>query len=356
MLFLVAALASVSLHAATPPELFQKAKTQFKLAAYADALKTLDELDKKGAEPANAHFQEAMRPSVAFYRGACLAMLDRPAEARTSFQVFLAYRPNAVADPAIFPHQVVSALEEARNLTSLQPEKKKKTINSIADVYKYSPRVDASVEEMIGEDWGEGPVRYLMSGDERRSFQRLSDPMSRAEFIAHFWKIRDPYPETPENEFREEFDKRVAFADAQFSQDEVRGSLTDRGLVFVLLGPPTWVGRKPITTGDDSADPAGMSMYSNNDVTAALAGAGGRSGVIWDHMTSPSTKLPSSDANWREIWHYRHESLPEGLLFRQVDFEFITRKGYGKNVLQRDDPTLKTLNFAREHARGASRG
>ena len=145
-------------------------------------------------------------------------------------------------------------------------------------------------------------------------------------------------------------------SNSSFQADNYTQELKDRGLVFVLLGPPTWVGRKPITTGDDRSDPAGMSMYSNNDITAALAGTGNRSVVIWDHMTNPSTKLPSSDANWREIWHYRHESLPEGLLFRQVDFEFITRKGYGKNVLQRDDPTLKTLNFARDHARGASRG
>ena len=44
-------------------------------------------------------------------------------------------------------------------------------------------------------------------------------------------------------------------------------------MVFVLLGPPTWVGRKPIRTGEDVNDPKGMSMYSDQDVANALRGA-----------------------------------------------------------------------------------
>jgi hypothetical protein len=31
-----------------------------------------------------------------------------------------------------------------------------------------------------------------------------------------------------------------------------------------------------------------------------------------------------------------------------VDFDFITRKGYGKNVLQREDTVLNTLDAARQ--------
>ena len=58
--------------------------------------------------------------------------------------------------------------------------------------------------------------------------------------------------------FKTGFDRRVAFADANFVQAEgTRGSMTDRGMVFVLLGPPTYVGRKPIRTGDDSSEAAG---------------------------------------------------------------------------------------------------
>lgn len=357
ILTIALALAAASLFATTAPELFQKAKSQFKLHAYGDSLKTLDELESQGATPENEHLRESMKPGVAFYRGACLAALGRPTEARASFQVFLAYRPDAVLDPATYPKEIVKALDDARNLAGVRPPKKAVSErNSVSAMYKRAPRADERVEEMLGEDWADGPVRYLMTTEERRNFDRLSDPISRGEFIAHFWKSRDTRPETPENEFRQEFDKRVAFADAYFSQDEVRGSLTDRGLVFVMLGPPTWVGRKPLTTGEDRSDPAGMSMYSRNDITAALAGSGNRSQQIWDRMTNPGTKLPTSEANWRELWHYRgREFLPAGIPYQQVDFEFITRKGYGKNVLQRDDAALNTLNTARERSKG-SRG
>jgi len=354
---LLLALTAASLSASTPPELFQKAKTQFKLRAYADSLKTLEELERTSAVPENARYVESMRPGVAFYRGASLAGLGRAEEARASFQVFLAYRPDAVIDPASYPKEVVRALEEARTLAGVKPQKPQasREKNSVSLAYKRAPYADERVEEMFGEDWSEGPVRYLMTSEERKEFDRLSDPLSRGEFIARFWKVRDTRPETPENEFRQEFDKRVAFADAEFSQDEVRGSLTDRGHVFVLLGPPTWIGRKPLTNGDDTAEPAGMSIYSRNDVNAALAGSGNRSGVVWDRMTNPGTKLPSSEANWLELWHYRHEHLPHGVPYQQVDFQFITRKGYGKNVLQRDAPALNTLNSARDRAKGAAR-
>jgi hypothetical protein len=33
--------------------------------------------------------------------------------------------------------------------------------------------------------------------------------------------------------------------------------------------------------------------------------------------------------------------------YHQVDFDFLTRRGYGKNVLQREDAGLKTLEAAR---------
>jgi len=176
--------------------------------------------------------------------------------------------------------------------------------------------------------------------------------VSRSEFVTNFWKVRDPRPETPENEFREEFEWRVAYADAHLSEDETRGSLTDRGAVFLLVGPPTYVGRKPLSTGDDSSDPAGMSMYSRNDINNALLGGGSaRTNQLYDRMTSPGTKLPSHDANWIEIWHYRKDLLPAGVRYQQVDFMFITRKGYGKNVLQRDASVLNTMDALRDGAR-----
>lgn len=332
-------------------QLFMKAKEQFRLNAYAETLATLDRLVQESEQPGNEAYRAQLRPSLAFYRAASLAALGRFEEARPQFEVFLAYQPNASLDPGAFPSKVIAALEEVRKSLRTDTRKPAET-GSLATTFRaYTPEVSRGPFE-AGEDWAESPVSYLLTAQQRRDYSRLSDPVARSEFITEFWKTRDPRAETPENEAREEFEKRVAFADAQLAQGETRGSLTDRGMVFVLLGPPTWVGRRPLRTGEDTADPKGMSIYSDLDVKNALRGLSGADSVVaWDKMTSSSNRMPDSDGNYRELWHYRREQLPPGVGFLQVDFDFITRKGYGKNVWQRDANTLATLETGRESLR-----
>ena len=48
----------------------------------------------------------------------------------------------------------------------------------------------------------------------------------------------------------------------------------------------------------------------------------------------------------REIWYYRRDRLPRAVRFPEVDFEFVTRKGIGTAVLQRDPDILVTLDLA----------
>jgi GWxTD domain-containing protein len=342
------ALLSLTLAASTPPELFQRAKTQFRLRSYAAALTTLDQLSRDSQDPGNAAYRTALGPSLAFYRGACLAALGRMEEARSEFEIYLVFQPSAVLDPAIYPKPVIHALADARRTLARLRETPEPS-GSVAAAYRAFARPDPGKRESLGEDWAAGPVRFLLSADERRDFLRLSDPLSRSEYVVNFWKSHDPRPETLENELREEFEKRVAFADAHFAQDEVRGALTDRGMVFLLLGAPTYIGRRPITTGEDTSDPAGMSRFTRNDVVTAQAGLDPRaSGQVVDRMTGPTNKLPDAAVNWREFWHYRREVLPKGVPYQQVDFEFITRRGYGKNVLQREDASLSALDAARK--------
>lgn len=310
-LFLFAIAAS----AATVPELFQKAKDQFRLRAYSDALATLEKLERESEKPKAQSLRDAMRPGLAFYRGASLAALGREEEARPHFEIYLAHQPSAALDPAIYPKAVIRALEKTKSAL-VQRDAGPESPTSLASAYRGFPQPPSSPEDRL-EDWAEGPVRFLLTSDERQAFSRLTDPVSRSEFLAQFWKSHDPRPESPENELRLEFEKRVAFADSRFTQEETRGALTDRGMVFVLLGPPTWIGRKPLKTGDDVSDNIGVA------------------------------KSLQPAHNWTEVWHYRRELLPRGVPYHQVDFDFLTRRGYGTNVLQREDQSLKTLEAAR---------
>ncbi|HET6278988.1 MAG TPA: GWxTD domain-containing protein [Candidatus Polarisedimenticolia bacterium] len=86
--------------------------------------------------------------------------------------------------------------------------------------------------------WREGPVRYLMSQEEDRSFRGLDSEKERESYIRRFWAARDPDPSTPGNPFRDLFYRRVAEASAYFSASTRPGWLTDQGKVFIILGPP----------------------------------------------------------------------------------------------------------------------
>jgi GWxTD domain-containing protein len=334
--------------AATLPELLQKAKEQFRLAAYSDALTTLDALEAESLKDGHEKDRTALAPVLAFYRGACLASLDRPAEAQGQFQAFLAFQPNAALDPAVYSKKVIAALEGARRTLASNKETPAEG-GSLSMAYRAFPAPRHAEQVSLGEDWADGPARFLLTTEEHHNFTRLSDPVSRSEFVTAFWKKRDPKPETEENEFRDEYEKRVAFADSRFTQGETAGSVTDRGMVFILLGPPTYVGQKPLTSGEDANEKAGLSLYRPADVRIASTPGGTTADRVArvDKVTGPGTRMNEAAKNWREVWHYRRELLPKGIPYHQVDFEFVTKDGYGQNVLQRETQVLDTLEKAK---------
>src|SRR4029450_11320931 len=99
-------------------------------------------------------------------------------------------------------------------------------------------------QDVAGSRWAEGPVPWIMTSAEKSRWDDLAPGADWQEFVDQFWEARNPEPGNPDNVFKTTFERRVAFADAHFLQDEeTRGSLTDRGMVFVLLGPPTYAGK-----------------------------------------------------------------------------------------------------------------
>ncbi len=80
-------------------------------------------------------------------------------------------------------------------------------------------------------------VAPIITDKERSVFEKLKTIDERENFIEIFWKRRDPSPTTRENEFREEYEKRIAYVNENFSCI-LPGYLTDRGKVYLLLGKP----------------------------------------------------------------------------------------------------------------------
>ncbi|MGB9906621.1 MAG: GWxTD domain-containing protein [Candidatus Saccharicenans sp.] len=80
-------------------------------------------------------------------------------------------------------------------------------------------------------------AQMIMSREEAKIFRLLPDAESRREFIKEFWEKRDPFPETPRNEFRDEFMARIIYADQRFKEGG-KGRNTDRGRIYIFMGPP----------------------------------------------------------------------------------------------------------------------
>lgn len=331
------------------PDLFHRAKEQVKLGSFDAALSTLQQIDSASQRPGLEKDREALRPALAFYRGVCLAALGREEEARGEFGVYLASSPHARLDPAMYPKKVIACFENVQKASRPDASPQDAQGPGIASAYRAYKKPEAALHPPADDDWAEGPARFLLTPAEADEFRGINDPVARSEFITKFWKARDPKPETPENEFRDEFERRVAFADQYFVQGETRGSYTDRGTVFVLLGPPAYSIQRPMKTGDDTADPAALYLYTPAQVAIAASGGGSRSAQIArvEAVSGLGTSMNQPSANWREIWRYFRKDLPGRVPYEFVDFDFITKPGYGEAVLQRDPPSLQALEKAR---------
>jgi GWxTD domain-containing protein len=87
--------------------------------------------------------------------------------------------------------------------------------------------------------WLEEDVVYIITGKERDVFLQLDTDREREIFIEAFWKQRDPTPNTPKNEFKEEHYRRISYANQWFGRDTPGpGWRTDMGRIYIILGEP----------------------------------------------------------------------------------------------------------------------
>jgi GWxTD domain-containing protein len=87
------------------------------------------------------------------------------------------------------------------------------------------------------KDWLDKDVTYIITDEERKAFKKLATDDERERFIEEFWRRRDPDPDTDENEFKEEYYERIAYANEHFSSG-IPGWKTDRGRIWIMFGKP----------------------------------------------------------------------------------------------------------------------
>ena len=144
--------------------------------------------------------------------------------------------------------------------------------------------------------WLEEEVIYIISDNEKEVFKSLRTDEERENFINIFWKRRDPTPETPFNEYREEHYRRIEYANKNYFEGKA-GWRTDRGRVYIMFGPPDFMETNP----------------------------GGGRGFVFGEQ-APTSEFPS------EIWVYRN--IP-GLKARigRVEFTFVNYYSAGSYQL-----------------------
>ncbi len=92
--------------------------------------------------------------------------------------------------------------------------------------------------------WLNQDVVYIITPEEKSAFKQLSNDEERDQFIEQFWLRRDPTPDTPENEYKEEHYRRIAYANEHFSAG-IPGWRTDRGRIYITWGPADQVTSHP---------------------------------------------------------------------------------------------------------------
>ncbi len=116
-----------------------------------------------------------------------------------------------------------------QKLTKDQKQKMKKTLKEL----------DNSFKTWLNED-----VIYIISPDERTAFLRLETNEEREQFIEQFWLRRSANPDMPDNDFKEEHYRRIAYANEHYASG-IPGWKTDRGRIYIIWGAPDEIESHP---------------------------------------------------------------------------------------------------------------
>jgi GWxTD domain-containing protein len=111
------------------------------------------------------------------------------------------------------------------------------------------------------QEWLTGPTSYLVTKAERAAFLALKTDEERDKFVDRFWALRNPALESESNGFKEEFFRRVAWANAHFGNDVGGdGWRSDRGRTYILFGKPQGTTTFP---GEQQLYPVELWFYAN---------------------------------------------------------------------------------------------
>jgi GWxTD domain-containing protein len=133
------------------------------------------------------------------------------------------------AQQAQAPDPNPQAPPQNQKLSKEQKQKMKKTLKEL----------DNSFKTWLNED-----VTYIISPEERTAFLQLETNEEREQFIEQFWLRRSSNPDMPDNDFKEEHYRRIAYANEHYASG-IPGWKTDRGRIYIIWGAPDEIESHP---------------------------------------------------------------------------------------------------------------
>lgn len=128
--------------------------------------------------------------------------------------------------------------------TSLQLQASPKKEKLSKKERKRQKRAREELEGGAYKHWIDEEVPYIITDQERAAWKKLSTDAEREQFIEAFWERRNPNPQSGENEFKEEYYRRIAYANEHYASG-IPGWRTDRGRIYIMYGPPDEVESHP---------------------------------------------------------------------------------------------------------------
>jgi GWxTD domain-containing protein len=282
---------------ADPADVLSQARSHIANKQYREAAQELTPaLDAADAIADPATRTQAVA-AVHFYSAVAYSGLREDAQATKHLREYLEVTPKAHAiDPAKYEPHFVALFNDLMQTTQ--------TASGFNVYYPGFGTFAALHTKYIEPDaFGPNPALLILgSKAEQQQFRSLFASAARAKFIEDFWKRRDPTPGTPRNEFQEAFNRRAVFADQAFATIDGLGSMTDRGKVFILLGEPAYIRRRPISERD------AIVIFDNPIINGQI-----------------------------EQWIYTRDQMPMKLSKPRVMYRFVTQEGIGDHVLQRQE-------------------
>ena len=198
-------------------------------------------------------------------------------------------------------HARVPQQEQKDSQPTAQDAKKARKEREKKDKNLYN-ELDSAYKKWLNED-----VPYIISSEERSAFLHLDTNEAREQFIEAFWQRRNPDQDSPENTFKEEHYRRIAYANEHYASG-IPGWKTDRGRIYIMWGPADEVQSHP----------------SGGTYERPSAEGGGE-----------TTTYPFED------WRYRYlEGIGEN-----VEIEFVDPTGSGEYHLTMDPSEKDALTY-----------